>query len=156
MGFSAFLLKHQQAEGLKKESFSLCIHMTVRLKVLMAALNLIKLMGKAGGLMTLHLLESFRILRLTKFPSMYQQLCCCLLSDNCYYYITFKQKRGRQDLFLMPKKTKSPSLRCLDCWLAGPFADTSNNNKKYRGVPVVSWEVCCCELSVTNSGDCAF
>lgn len=80
--------------------------MTVRLKVLMATLNLIKLMGRAGGLMTLHLMKSFRILSLTTFPSMYQQLCCCLLSDNSYYYITFKQKWGQQDLFLMPKKKK--------------------------------------------------
>lgn len=117
VGFPAFL-KHQQAEGLKIESFSLCIHMTVRLKVLMATLNLIKLMGRAGGLMTLHLLKSFRILCLTKFPSMYQQLCCCLLSDNSYYYITFKQKRGQQDLFLMPKKKKSlpPVFRPLAFW----------------------------------------
>ena len=133
VGFPAFLHKHQQAEGLKKESFSLCIHMTVRLKVLMAILNLIKLMVKAGGLMTLHLSKSFRILTLTKFPSVYQQLCCCLLSDNSYYYITFKQKLGHQDLFLMPKKKKSTSLQCLDCWLFGPFTDTSNNNEKYSG-----------------------
>lgn len=93
--------------------------MTVRLKVLMAALNLIKLMGKAGGLMTLHLLESFRILRLTKFPSMYQQLCCCLLSDNCYYYITFKQKRGSARLIFNAKKNQKslpPVFRLLACW----------------------------------------
>lgn len=59
-------------------------------------------------------------------------------------------------IFNAKKKKKSPSLRCLDCWLFGPFTDTSNNIQKYRGVPLVSWEVCFCKLSVTNSGDCAF
>lgn len=48
----------------------------------MSTLNLVKLMIKARGLMTLHLLKSLRVLSPAKIASVYQQLCCFLFSYN--------------------------------------------------------------------------
>lgn len=83
----------QQAESLKKRKASVfvCIRL-LQPKVLMATLNLIKLMIKARGLMTLCVLKSLRVLSPVKIAYVYQQLCCFLFSDSSSYFTTFKQK----------------------------------------------------------------
>lgn len=105
VGFQA-----QQAESLKKRKASVfvCIRL-LQPKVLMATLNLIKLMIKARGLMILCVLKSLRVLSPVKIAYVYQQLCCFLFSDSSSSFTTFKQKWGQQDLLFLILKKKAPS-----------------------------------------------
>lgn len=131
----------QQAESLKKRKASVfvCIRL-LQPKVLMATLNLIKLMIKARGLMTLCVLKSLRVLSPVKIAYVYQQLCCFLFSDSSSYFTTFKQKWGQQDfLFLILKKKLLPAFRLL---AFGAFS-----RKSVRDFCKIYWEVYYCKLN---------